>query len=278
MNRKYLLIVPVVFFLIVFFVAPIGWFFQLGFYRTGPFFQIVEEFTIDNYLRIFTERYIKLALNTILLVALVVAIDFVIGYPAAYALVKTKSKAFRSLLYAIVISPLLCSSIVRAFGWVAILSRKGLVNYLLMSLGLINDPANFLYKFETVVLAQSHVLAPFMILPIASALQSIDPSIKLAARSLGATRLRTFLRITLPLSSPGIVAGISIISMLTMGVYVTPLLVGGFMQPLLAVQIYNTIMGGSFDFPQASAYSFMLIALSVIFTAILTRTIERVMR
>jgi len=127
---------------------------------------------------------------------------------------------------------------------------------------LVDRPIRMLGTFGSVIVATVHVLLPFMMLPIASALQGLDPALERAAQSLGATPLQTFWRVTLPLSMPGVLAGTSLVIALTLGIFITPLLVAGPLQPLFAIGIYYVTLS-QLNFPLGAALSFILLVFTL---------------
>jgi len=207
----------------------------------------------------------------------VTVLCLLLGYPAAYYMVRVRSATYRRILYAIVVSPLLISVIVRSYGWVVLLANNGVVNGTLLSLGLIERPLRMLGTFGSVIVATVHVLLPFMMLPIASALQSVDTVLERASQSLGASPWQTFWRVTLPLSMPGVVAGTSLVIALTLGIYITPLLVAGPLQPLFAIGIYYVTLS-QLDFPLGAALSFVLLVFTLAVIALAGRLLKAVNR
>ena len=160
-------------------------------------------------------------------------------------------------------------------GWVVLLANNGVVNGTLVALGLVDRPLRMLGTFGSVIVATVHVLLPFMMLPIASALQDLDPALERAAQSLGATPAQTFWRVTLPLSMPGVLAGASLVVALTLGIYITPLLVAGPLQPLFAIGIYYVTLN-QLNFPLGAALSFILLAFTLAVIGVVSRLLRAV--
>jgi putative spermidine/putrescine transport system permease protein len=205
----------------------------------------------------------------------VTVLCLLLGYPAAYYMVGVRSTMYRTILYAIVVSPLLISVVVRSYGWVVLLANNGVVNGSLVGLGLAERPLRMLGTFGSVIVATVHVLLPFMMLPIASALQDRDPALERAAQNLGATPLQTFWRVTLPLSMPGVLAGTGLVIALTLGIYITPLLVAGPLQPLFAIGIYYVTLN-QLNFPLGAALSFVLLVFTLAVMAVAARLLRTV--
>ena len=224
-----------------------------------------DGFTFASYAKALGEVYYwETLLLTFKLSFFVVVVTLLIGYPLAYFIVRhVRSKFIRSLLYIIVITPLFTSNIVRAFGWMVLLGRRGLVNDTLRSIGLIDTPLPLLYGQTSIVIGLVYIMAPFMVLTIAAVLQNIDRSLEEASRDLGAGAWATFTKVTLPLSLPGVVAGSLIVFTLSVSAYVTPAILSGGRQnvtSMLIFQQYGTIMNFSFG----AALSIVLLATTLI--------------
>ncbi|HWT83210.1 MAG TPA: ABC transporter permease, partial [Candidatus Methylomirabilis sp.] len=220
--------------------------------------------SLGNYRTFVTSPYYRgMVLGSVKLTAYTTLLCLLLGYPAAHYMIHVRSNRYRTVLYAIVVSPLLISVIVRTFGWVVLLANNGVINGLLIMTGLASQPVRMLGTFGSVLVATVHVLLPFMILPIASALQSLDPALERAAASLGASPTQAFWRVTLPLSMPGVMAGITLVVALTLGIYITPLLVAGPLQPLLAIGIYYVTLN-QLNFPMGAALSLILLVFTLL--------------
>nr|WP_246698452.1 MULTISPECIES: ABC transporter permease [unclassified Rhizobium] len=154
-------------------------------------------------------------------------------------------------------SPLLVGIVIRSYGWTILLGNNGIINKTLMNLGLIDRPVGLMYNALGIVIALVHVFLPFMILPLMSALQGIDPSLKSAARSLGAGKLTVFTRVILPLAMPGIQAGCILVFVLSLSAYVTPALIGGLRVKTMAVSVVDALID-TFQWPFGSAMALTL--------------------
>jgi len=269
---------PAMALLLVVFVLPSADLFRLSLAWTDPQRSIHPGPTLVNYQTFATNPYFhRMVWGSVKLTLWVAGLCLVLGYAAAYYMVHVRSRLYRTILYAIVVSPLLISVIVRSYGWVVLLANNGVINGSLTALGLTERPLRMLGTFGSVVVATVHVLLPFMILPIASALQDLDPALERAAQSLGATPAQTFWRVTLPLSLPGVLAGTGLVIALALGIYITPLLVAGPLQPLLAIGIYYVTLN-QLDFPLGAALSFVLLAFTLIVIAAASRLLRAVGR
>lgn len=181
-------------------------------------------FTTANYLKALTDELYVGTLADTLRIALIVTIAcLLLGYPVAFHLARTTSR-WRGLLYGLVLSPLLVGVVIRSFGWIILLANNGIINQWLVSMDM--PRMRLMYNEFGVILALVHIFLPFMVLPLAGAIQGIDPRLEEAARSLGASRRNVFLRVLLPLSLPGIQSGSILVFVLACGAYVTPMLLG----------------------------------------------------
>ena len=232
--------------------------------------------TLLNYVKFFTdEYYISVLLFTFKISLWVTLVTLLIGYPLAYYLVRVvKNKLYRRILYIIIVAPLFTSSIVRAFAWMVILGRTGLINNVLLGLHFVDQPVRFLFNQLGVIIGLVYILTPFMVLTVASVLQNIDKSLEEAAGDLGANKVMTFLKVTLPLSLPGIVAGSLIVFTLTVSAYVTPAVLGGKKVQVLPMLIYDQFMS-LFDWAFGGALAIVLLASTLILIVIYTRFSEQ---
>jgi putative spermidine/putrescine transport system permease protein len=212
-------------------------------------------FTADNYLRVVGDSFfLWILLDTFRLALTVTLITLALAYPVAWHLARSDSR-WKGVLYALVLSPLLVGVVIRSYGWIIVLANNGIVNQALRGLEL--PPLRLMYNEFGVGVALVHVFLPFMILPLAGAMQGIDPRLEEAARSLGASRWRVFRRVIWPLSMPGVQSGCILVFILSCSAYVTPVLLGGgrvkTMTPLVVQQLIDT-----FQWPFGAALALIL--------------------
>jgi putative spermidine/putrescine transport system permease protein len=213
--------------------------------------------TLENYQRALTDGYYLGQLGSTLWIALLTtAATLLVGFPVAWQLARSRSR-WRPVLYGIVLSPLLVGIVVRSFGWTILLGNNGVLNKAARSLGLTLAPLPLMYNTLGIVVALTHVFLPFMILPVMAALQTIDPALEAAGRSLGATRRVTFRRIVLPLALPGIQSGCILVFVLALSAYVTPVLIGGMRVKTMTLTVVDTLTD-AFQWPLGSALALML--------------------
>ena len=164
-----------------------------------------------------------------------------IGYPVAFFLARTRSR-WRNWLTILVVFPLLLNLVVRTFGWIALLAQNGLVNQALEALGLVDGPVKLLFNFAGLLIGLTHIFLPFMVLVLVGAIQNIPRDVEDAARVLGASWASALLRVTLPLSAPGILSGSILVFVLTISALVTPRLLGGPTYQVMSTLIYDEFL------------------------------------
>jgi putative spermidine/putrescine transport system permease protein len=276
--KKYLyavlLLLPLLLFIIGFFVVPMLYILYLSFIDTERLGGTNAVYSIDNYVRLFTDSYYLHSLWLTIKVSLyTVIVSLLLGYPVALTMAKCSPRV-RGLLTLLVASPLLISIVVRNFGWYLLLLPNGTVNQLLTGLGITESPLKLLFSEIGVVIGLSNAYMPFMILSIATSLYNIDPSLEKAAAILGASPFRSFISITLPLSLPGIVSGMVLVFSMSMSAYVTPALMGGANVPMLPVVAYDQIIH-LLRWTYGSAVSYILLGITLAIVTIFTRMMER---
>jgi putative spermidine/putrescine transport system permease protein len=220
-------------------------------------------FSLEGYARFFSDAYYLTAMGqTLWLGAVTTLVCLMLGFPVAFQLARMNSR-WRGPLYGIVLSPLLVGIVVRSYGWTILLGNNGVINRALREAGLIKMPLPLMYNSFGIVVALAHVFLPFMIMPILSSLQLVDPALENAARSLGATRATVLRRIVLPLAMPGVQSGVILVFVLAVSAYVTPVLVGGMRVKTMAVVIVDTLLD-QFQWPFGSALALMLALVSAL--------------
>ena len=259
---------PVLLFLLVFFVVPLG----------ANLFRTANGLSLDgmtgNYVKLLTDPYyFGVLFETMKVSVLVTLLSLVVGYPVAFFMVRFAGR-WNAVIVFFVIAPLLTSIIMRTFGWRVLLARRGLLNTVLNGLGLIGRPENIADSKAAVYIGLVHVLVPFMVLSISAVLQGVDVRLEESARVLGAGRLRTFLHVTIPLSLDGIVTGCLLTFVVTNGSFLTMLLLGGGKITTLALLIYqqfNTTQDVAF----AAAMGNVLMLAAVVCFALQYRMLRR---
>jgi len=253
-----LLLAPIALLYLIALLAPISFFLVMSVFRYSALELWVPTVTGENFARLLGEPYHRAIIVRTLKIALLTTVGcLALGYPLAWYLARTAS-AWRGLLMFLVIAPLMTGVIVRTYGWIVLLGSEGTVNTVLRGLGLVDHPLKILHTELAVLIALVHILLPYMVFPLFSALAGQDPDLERSAHTLGAGRARTFLEVTLPLSRPGIMMGSVLVFTLTAGAVVTPALMGGKDVQMLGQTIYELTIS-TLNWPLASAAAFVLV-------------------
>ncbi|WP_211254149.1 ABC transporter permease [Paraburkholderia nodosa] len=256
-----LLLSPFLLLLLAAFVYPVGKLLLTSVFSPG--------WTFEHYQHVASGPYARVFVRTFVIALTVAGIAGVLGYPVAWLLTRVKGKtAF--LVTACILIPMWTSVLVRSYAWIVLLQRNGIVNDLLLGTGLIDEPLKLIYNQGAVIMAMVHVLLPYMILPVYGALKAIPVDLSRASSNLGASSLRTFITVMLPLSMPGVYAGSLIVFVLALGFYVTPALVGG-PSTLLVATLIGQQVTQTFNWPFAAALSTLLLSATVAVTVVFRR-------
>ena len=240
---KWLLVVPLVAFFMLFFVIPVGLLFATSFNpaKVGQV-ALISDLTFDNYIRFFSRsNYLMAAGRSIFLAGIVSVITLIVAYPMAYVIAKTENPARNTFLLILVLASMQLDMVIRLYGMMVILGDNGLINQILQAMGLTDDPVALMYNFRGVVFGLVQFALPFMILTLLGVIKGIPPSLEEAARSLGASRIKAFTRVTLPASMPGILSGSLLVFALSISSYIVPALMGGFRVGVLPIHIYQQV-------------------------------------
>ena len=221
----------------------------------------------DNFIYIFDDPlYAKTYVNSLKIAFISTILALLIGYPIAYAIVRSGPVAKQLLLFAIIL-PFWTSFLLRVYAWMGLLADQGTINNLLISLGLIETPIRMLYTEFAVYIGIVYTYLPFMILPLYANMEKLDGTLNEAAADLGSSPVNTFFKITLPLTMPGIIAGALLVFIPATGEYVIPDLLGGGNVQMIGRQLYNEF-ARNIDWPVASAVAIVLLLLLVLPMAI----------
>ncbi len=250
---------------LVLLTPPVGWFVVIylaalvtllitAFWTIDPFTtQIVQSWNLDNFRIIITDStYWSIIGRTVGIATLVTATDAVLAFPFAYFMARVATRRVQTLLFAAVLLPLWASYLARVYAWILILNHSGVLNWSLQSIGL--PPANIGYTNTAMWLVFSYIWLPFMIIPVYAALERVPESLMEASADLGARRWQTLRDVVLPLAAPGVVAGSIFTFSLTLGDYITPILVGGASSTFIGNVVYANV-GIANNIPFAAALS-----------------------
>jgi putative spermidine/putrescine transport system permease protein len=253
-----LLLAPAIAMLGLLFIAPLFWFFINVFAREKSVFDLAERFV-----EVLTSRPVMFALITTNWICLLVtAIALVVGYPIAYYMANRTGWRFALVLFCIIV-PYFTSVIVRTYSWMVLLGRNGIINQALQSVGLTDVPIPLLYNKLGILIGMTYVLLPYMILTLYAAMRGIDPSLTRAAFGLGASRLYTFWRIYFPLSLHGVISGSLIVFILAIGFFLTPALMGGPGDVMIAMLIERSVEI-TLDWTTAAIMSIVLLVVTLV--------------
>jgi putative spermidine/putrescine transport system permease protein len=260
-RAAYVLLAVPLLFILAFFAVPFG-IVILESLRTQQ-----GSWSFEQYLKLFDGWfYAEVLWFTFKISLWVTAAAFVIGYPLAYFMTRVvEQRWLRRLLYIIVITPLFTSNIVRSFGWMILLGRRGLVNESMLGVGLIDRPLMMLNNELSIIIGMTYIMTPFMVLTVAAVLQNIDRSLEHAARDLGASSAMSFMKVTFPLSLPGVIAGSLIVFTLSVSAYVTPSILSGGKKTVMSMLIYQQYTAiFNFQFGAALAVALLVTTLVLV--------------
>ncbi|MFR4987230.1 MAG: ABC transporter permease [Lachnospirales bacterium] len=260
-NRLYLLLLfPGLILLIIFLVIPLFNTLFPTVYDNGFSLSKYIDFLKDEY-------YLTILMRTLKISIISTVVCIILGTPTAYYISRC-SKKWRSLLIAISIFPLLTNSVVRSFAWINILGKNGVINTLLMKIGLIKEPITLLYTEFSIIIGTIYLFLPLMIITVVGVMENIDNDMMEAAESLGANRITAFLKVVLPMSLPGIIVGGVLVFTGALTAYTTPQLLGGNKNLVLATFIYQKAMSVG-DWTGASVIATIMIIITVLVIKIL---------
>jgi putative spermidine/putrescine transport system permease protein len=255
------LVLPLTALFAAFFIAPLFVLLVLSLHGDIA----MTSWTAANYVQFFTDRFsYSILVDTLLLGVKATMVCLLFGYPIAWLAARASAR-WQSILLFLVILPILTSVVVRTFSWIVILGRRGVLNQIVLGLGLSNEPLRLLYTEIGVVMVLAQVQMPLMVLPILTVLSKIDPNLGDASRVLGAGEWRTLWKVTLPLSLPGIIAGCILTYSASITAFVTQSLIGGARLIYMPLAIYQQAVGAN-NWPYAAALSiiFMVAVMAVV--------------
>lgn len=233
---------------------------------------IIPSWDLHNYIEVLSEDYFhRIFLRTLYVSLAVTAASILLGAPEAWIMTRLSPRG-RALALLVVLGPLLVSVVVRTLGWTILMGRDGLLNQAALALGL--PRFELLFSMTGIIIATTHVMIPFMVLAVWTALQQVDARTEDAAASLGASRLVVFLRVVMPQAMPGVLSGSIIVFSLTASAFATPALIGGRRLKVAATAIYDEFLA-SLDWPLGAAIATLLVASVVVIVLAWNRMVER---
>jgi putative spermidine/putrescine transport system permease protein len=257
-------VLPLAALFVTFFVAPLIVLIALSLHGEAA----MRTWTLANYAKFFGDPFnYSILWETLLLGVKATLVCLAFGYPIAWICTRV-SPRLQSVIVFLVILPILTSVVVRTFGWIVILGRQGVINQLLLGLGLIHDPITLLYTETGVVMVLAQVQMPLMVLPILTVMSKIDPNLSDASRVLGAGEWKTLWRVTIPLSLPGVIAGCILTYTACITAFVTQTLIGGARLLYMPLHIYQQAVGAN-NWPFAAAISVVFMVAVLVIVGIL---------
>jgi spermidine/putrescine transport system permease protein len=255
--------IPPLLWVTIFLLIPYAILFCYSFWQVSPLQIIIHSWSLANYRELLSNHiYLEVLFRSMRIAAAVTALALLLGYPLAYFLSFRATKR-KDLLYQLVIIPLWVSYLVRGYAWKTILGSDGVLNGFLQYLHITNHPVEFfLYSPFAVILTLTHIYTPFTFLPIYASLEHIPRNLIEASQDLGASPTRTFWRVILPLSLPGVLAGATFAFVLTLGDFLAPLLVGG-PSGIMISNIVVSLFGAAYNWPLGAAISLCMLVLVV---------------
>ena len=254
---------PVATMLILLVAIPLIYVAVMSFCKTDQYYNIEFSFSLDNYSKLLSPDYLTIYGQSLLIAFVTTVLSLLIGYPFAYIIARAKSKRTKKILYMLIIIPFWTNSLIRIYGWRTFLGSDGWLNKLLISLGIISEPADFLYNTGTTILGMVYCLIPFMILPLYTAIEKLDGSLLEASSDLGAKPFRTFWEVVLPLTASGIFSGCIMVFIPCLGYFFVSNILGGGNSDVIGNLIERQFKSGN-NWPLGAALSIVLIIITLL--------------
>lgn len=259
-GRSFIFAVPLYIFTILFVAGPLIYMFILSFQTRAETWGVINEFTFQNYLNILEPIYLKTFLVSIRLALITTVLVVLIGYPFGYFMARLTAK-WRTRINLLLMIPFWTSSLIRLYGWIIILRSNGVLDKFLMKLGIIDAPLKLLYTYPAVVIGMVYSLVPFMIFSVYSSAEKLDWSLVEAARDLGASSIQAFLTVSLKLTLPGLLSGVILTFIPSMGLFFVADILGGNKVVLIGNIIQEQLMKAH-NWPFAAALAVVLTVLT----------------
>ncbi len=261
MKNK-LFLAPIVIFSVLFIILPIIYVVVISFMQKDDLWGVRYIFTVDNYKEILSPVYLKTFVNSLSMAVITTVITAIIGYPFGYIMSRLSEKK-RNIIMMLLVIPFWTNSLVRIYGWIILLKSGGAISSFLMWTGIIDEPLKILYTFPAVIIGMVYALLPFMILAVYSSCLKLDPMLNDSARDLGAGKIRSFIDITFKLTLPGLLSGVTLVFVPSIGLFFISDLLGGGKVMLLGNVIENQLTT-SRNMPFGAALSVVMIIMTFI--------------
>ena len=260
---------PMTLLLILLVAVPLIYVGVMSFCSIDPYYNVVFQFTAENYARLASADYMKIYGQSLLIAFVTTVICILVGYPFSWLIARTKNR-YKKILYMLVIVPFWTNSLIRVYGWRTFLGTNGWLNTALQFLHLTDGPLDFLYNRGTTILGMVYCLLPFMILPLYTSIEKLDESLLEASADLGAKRTKTFLEVVLPLTSGGIFSGSIMIFIPCLGYFFISDILGGGNSDVIGNLIERQFQSGN-NWPLGAALSIVLIVITLILVKLYQR-------
>ena len=256
-----LLTLPIIIFTLFFVVIPLIYILVLSFLKKDILWGVTNEFTLDNYKKILDPVYLRTFWDSFKLAVSTTICTMLLGYPFGYFMGKLAPKK-RKLVMLLVVVPFWTNALVRIYGWMIILRTNGVMNEMLLNIGIIQDPLKILYTYTAVLIGMVYTLLPFMILPVYSSVEKMDWSLVEAARDLGASKWTAFWTITFKMTLPGLLSGFVLVFVPSIGLFFIADLLGGGKIMLVGNLIKNQLLQAR-DWPFGAALSVVMMIATI---------------
>ena len=259
-SKIWVSVIPLYIFTLIFVAGPLIYMIALSFMTRAEVFGVVGEFTLDNYKKIFEPIYLKTFAESLKLAFTSTILIILLGYPYGYFMAKLSS-VWKKRMMALLMIPFWTSALIRLYGWIIIFRSNGVLDSVLMGLGITKDPLKLLYTYPAVVVGMVYALLQFMILSVYSSAEKMDWSLVEAARDLGASPMKAFLTVTLKLTLPGLLSGVVLTFVPSMGLFFIADILGGNKVVLVGSIIQEQLTKGR-NWPFAAALSVVLMIMT----------------
>ena len=260
---------PMTLLLVLLVAVPLIYVGVMSFCSIDQYYNVVFQFTTENYARLASADYMKIYGQSLLIAFVTTVICILVGYPFSWLIARTKNR-YKKILYMLVIVPFWTNSLIRVYGWRTFLGTNGWLNTALQFLHLTDGPLDFLYNRGTTILGMVYCLLPFMILPLYTSIEKLDESLLEASADLGAKRTKTFLEVVLPLTSGGIYSGSIMIFIPCLGYFFISDILGGGNSDVIGNLIERQFQSGN-NWPLGAALSIVLIVITLILVKLYQR-------
>ena len=261
-DHSFSMALPMCVFTLFFVVIPLIYILVLSVMKRDVLWGVTNEFTLSNYAKIFDPVYLKTFWDSLRLAFATTVITTLLGYPFGYFMAKLLPKR-RNLVLLLVVVPFWTNALVRIYGWMIILRTKGVLNQVLLFLGIVEEPVKILYTYGAVLVGMVYSLLPFMILPVYNSVEKLDWSLVEASRDLGANAITAFFTVTLKLTLPGVLSGFVLVFVPSIGLFFISDLMGGGKIMLVGNLIKNQLLQAR-DWPFGAALSVIMMAMTLL--------------